>query len=68
MSVYLPVWLYSYHQERGDGEGLLHYVAVNGRTGETMGSVPVRQKRLVAVSATITVVGTVVGGLAALVF
>jgi hypothetical protein len=67
VSVYLPVWLYGYYQERGGpGDGLLHYVAVNGRTGETMGSVPVRQKRLVGVSATITAVGTVVGGIAAL--
>lgn len=66
VSVYLPVWLYSYHQQRGDGEGLLHYVAVNGRTGETMGSVPVRHKRLLWVSGVVTAVGTVVGALAGL--
>lgn len=67
VSVYLPVWLYGYYQERGvAGEGLLHYVAVNGRTGETMGSVPVRHKRLLGVSAVITAVGTVIGGFAAL--
>ena len=40
VSMYLPVWLYSYHQPGRNG-GLLHYIAVNGRTGETMGSVPV---------------------------
>lgn len=57
MSAYLPVWLYSYRQEKRDGSGLLHYVAVNGRTGETMGSVPLDQKRLVSVSALVQVVG-----------
>lgn len=47
VSMYLPVWLYSYyHVERG--KGMVHYIAVNGRTGETMGSVPVSQGRLLA--------------------
>lgn len=45
VSMYLPVWLYSYHQPGSNG-GLLHYIAVNGRTGETMGSVPVQQWKL----------------------
>ena len=35
-AAYLPVWLYSYLDKRG----VLHYIAVNGRTKETMGSVP----------------------------
>jgi hypothetical protein len=45
VSMYLPVWLYSYHQPGNNG-GMLHYIAVNGRTGETMGSVPVQQWKL----------------------
>ena len=45
VSMYLPVWLYSYHQPGSNG-GMLHYIAVNGRTGETMGSVPVQQWKL----------------------
>ena len=45
VSMYLPVWLYSYH-EPGSNGGMLHYIAVNGRTGETMGSVPVQQWKL----------------------
>ena len=45
VSMLLPVWLYSYHQPGSNG-GLLHYIAVNGRTGETMGSVPVQQWKL----------------------
>lgn len=65
VSVYLPVWLYSYYQDFGNGRGLKHYVAVNGRTGETMGSIPVRQGRLVAVSMLIGVVGTILGGIVA---
>lgn len=57
VSVYLPVWLYSYFDGR-----LTHFVAVNGRTGETMGSIPMRSGRLAAVSVGIAVVGTIVGG------
>jgi DNA-directed RNA polymerase subunit RPC12/RpoP len=52
VSMYLPVWLYSYHQPSKDG-GLLHYIAVNGRTGETMGSVPVQVWKLFLVSLTV---------------
>jgi hypothetical protein len=51
VSMYLPVWLYSYHQKSG-GTGMLHYIAVNGRTGETMGSVPVQQWKLLLVALT----------------
>jgi hypothetical protein len=51
VSMYLPVWLYSYHQPGGNG-GMLHYIAVNGRTGETMGSVPVQQWKLLAAALT----------------
>jgi hypothetical protein len=59
-SMYLPVWLYSYHQPGKNG-GLLHYIAVNGRTGETMGSVPVQQWKLLLAALT---VGTFIEGLA----
>jgi hypothetical protein len=51
VSMYLPVWLYSYHQP-GSGGGMLHYIAVNGRTGETMGSVPVQQWKLLLAALT----------------
>ena len=60
VSMYLPVWLYAYHQP-GRGGGLLHYIAVNGRTGETMGSVPVQRWKLVLAALSI---GTVVEALA----
>jgi hypothetical protein len=52
VSMYLPVWLYSYYQRNGN-DGLLHYIAVNGRTGETMGSVPVQQWKLITVALTV---------------
>jgi DNA-directed RNA polymerase subunit RPC12/RpoP len=51
VSMYLPVWLYSYHQP-GAGDGMVHYIAVNGRTGETMGSVPVQQWKLLLAALT----------------
>jgi len=52
VSMYLPVWLYSYHQPGANG-GMLHYIAVNGRTGETMGSVPVQQWKLLLAALTV---------------
>lgn len=60
VSMYLPVWLYSYHQPGPKG-GMLHYIAVNGRTGETMGSVPVEQWKLFLASLT---AGTIIEGIA----
>ena len=60
VSMYLPVWLYSYHQPGRNG-GLLHYIAVNGRTGETMGSVPVQQWKLLLAALT---TGTFIEGIA----
>ena len=60
VSMYLPVWLYSFYQEE-NGVGMVHYIAVNGRTGETMGSVPVSKGRLVLAALT---VGTVLEGVA----
>ena len=56
VAMYLPVWLYSYQQP---GSKMLHYIAVNGRTGETMGSVPVQQWKLLLAALT---VGTFIEG------
>ncbi|WP_297081196.1 TFIIB-type zinc ribbon-containing protein [uncultured Demequina sp.] len=68
-SVFLPVWLYSYAQRQDDGSVMVHYIAVNGRNGNVMGSVPVNKGRLFAVAALVTAVAAVVAwplGLAAL--
>lgn len=48
-AAYLPVWLYSYQEVKGNKK-LLHYVAVNARTKETMGSVPIHIPKLLGVS------------------
>ncbi len=48
-SAYLPVWLYSYQQIKNN-KSILHYVAVNARTQETMGSVPIHIPKLILVS------------------
>jgi len=56
VAMYLPVWLYSYHQPGNNSSsngGMLHYIAVNGRTGETMGSVPVQQWKLILAALTV---------------
>lgn len=52
VSAYLPVWLYSYQ----DPSQKLHYVAVNGRTGETMGSIPINKTKLLLVTALIEMI------------
>lgn len=49
-SVFLPVWLYSYAQKMDNGHVMVHYIAVNGRNGACMGSVPVNKGRLWAVT------------------
>ena len=43
VSIYLPIWLYSFQEEK-NGQKILHYIAVNGRTGKTMGSAPIDEK------------------------
>ncbi len=45
LAAYLPVWLYSYIENPGPHQ-LIHYVAVNARTAETIGSVPVNKSRI----------------------
>ena len=55
-SAYLPVWLYSYQQVNGEKK-VLHYVAVNGRTKETMGSVPIYLPKLFLVSFLVEILG-----------
>ena len=49
VAMYLPVWLYSYQEP---GSKMLHYIAVNGRTGETMGSIPVQHWKLLLAALT----------------
>src|SRR5690606_3809528 len=68
VSIYVPVWLYSY-ADSAKGEGALtHYIAVNGRTGTTMGSVPVSHPKIFAASCAAGAVAAVVGALAGLAY
>jgi len=57
-SAYLPVWLYSY-QERKGKKSTLHYVAVNARTKETMGSIPINMPKLIFMTALIELAGII---------
>ncbi|GAA2517377.1 TFIIB-type zinc ribbon-containing protein [Rarobacter incanus] len=61
LSMYAPIWLYSYYERRGSGKEFLHYIAVNGRTGAVMGSVPINKAKLGFFSAAVTLV-TLIGG------
>ena len=58
-TAYLPVWLYSYQEKKGENKSLLHYVAVNARTKETMGSVPIHIPKLIGISILIELLGLV---------
>lgn len=55
-AAYLPVWLYSYQEVKGDKK-VLHYVAVNARTEETLGSVPIHMPKLILMSFLVEVLG-----------
>lgn len=57
-AAYLPVWLYSYQEVKGDKK-VLHYVAVNARTEETMGSVPIHMPKLILMSFLVEVLGII---------
>lgn len=57
-SAYLPVWLYSYQQKKGE-KSILHYVAVNARTKETMGSIPIHMPKLIATSILVEILGII---------
>lgn len=56
-TAYFPVWLYSYV----DRKQFVHFVAVNGRTEETRGSIPINKSKLVAISAFIEIIGIYLG-------
>ena len=64
VSVYVPVWLYSYADSARSEGTLVHYIAVNARNGNTMGSIPVSHPKIFAVACT---AGTVAAVLAAVV-
>ena len=56
-AAYLPVWLYSYQQVISSQKKVLHYVAVNSRTKETMGSVPIHMPKLIIASILVEIFG-----------
>lgn len=58
LSAYLPVWLYSYLEQKGNKK-ILHYVAVNARTKEIMGSIPIHIPKLLFISFIIEILGIV---------
>ena len=49
-TAYFPVWLYSYAEGGIGKKRAIHYIAVNARTGETMGSVPLKKWMRTAIS------------------
>jgi ribosomal protein S27E len=57
ISAYLPVWIYSYYQKNNKQ---LHYVAVNGRTKELMGSIPINKSGLFTISTLIELIALII--------
>ncbi len=53
LTAFLPVWLYSFK----DKENITHFIAINGRSKETMGSVPVNFNKLFLKSFLIFILG-----------
>ncbi len=45
LTALLPVWLYAYYESTPQGT-MMHYIAVNGRSGETQGSLPMNMARV----------------------
>jgi len=68
VSIYVPVWLYSYADSAKDEGALVHYIAVNARNGNTMGSVPVSHPKIFAVSCAAGTVAAVIGAVAGLAY
>ena len=58
-TAYLPVWLYSYQEVKNNDNSTLHYVAVNARTKETMGSVPIHMPKLFGMSCLVELIGII---------
>lgn len=54
-AAYLPVWLYSYM----DSNKTKHFVAVNARTKETMGSIPINKFRLFVMSVVVEILAII---------
>jgi hypothetical protein len=50
-------------QVKPNGNNLLHYVAVNGVTGETMGSIPIHVPKLLIASAIAEAFGLAAGAI-----
>ncbi len=48
LTAYLPVWLYSYKKEIANSKKI-NYIAVNGRTSETNGSIPFNYFHLITI-------------------
>lgn len=45
LTVLLPVWIYAYYEPTPRGT-VMHYIAVNGRSGETQGSLPMDMAKI----------------------
>ena len=58
VAAYLPVWLYSYPEKKKNGE-ILHYIAVNARTKEVMGSIPINKSLLFIISTIVEIISVI---------
>ncbi len=49
-TLYLPVWLYAFPAKRTGKDDFIHFIAVNGQNGRTMGSIPLNHVKAAGMS------------------
>lgn len=68
-TAYMPVWLYCYLDKKDNGKSILHYIAVNARTGEMVGSSPMNVNKALfivfGIPAIALVIGNIIDGISA---
>lgn len=65
-TLYLPIWLYAFPAKRTGKADFVHFIAVNGQTGNTMGSIPLNHVKATGLSfgvAAVTFVAALLLGL-----
>ncbi len=59
-TLYLPVWLYAFPAKRTGKDDFVHFIAVNGQNGRTMGSIPLNHVKATGMSLGVAAIAFVV--------
>ena len=58
ITAYLPIWLYTFHEKNNKKE-IIHYIAINGRTKEIIGSIPINKTQQIITSLIASIPGII---------